>query len=135
MTYNTQEFYAINLINLSRDETFGVSVTFGFDYSLQSISLSEIPQTLSREIQKTLDDAGYRKNVSNLIVELANANTSSLDFLIFATMSSNVASDYFKLHRLIQQTCVAVANDKGWTIPFPQLTVHQAAADVGVVES
>ena len=129
MTYNTQEFYAINLINLSRDDTFGVSVTFGFDYSLQSISLSEIPQTLNREIQKTLDDSGYKKNVSNLIVELANANTSSLDFLIFATMNSKVACDYFKLHRLIQQTCVAVANEKGWTIPFPQLTVHQAAAD------
>ncbi|ASJ70761.1 hypothetical protein [Granulosicoccus antarcticus] len=127
MTYNTQEFYAINLINLSRDETFGVSVTFGFDYSLQSISLTEIPQTLEREVRKTLHDANYEMHINKLIVELANANTSSLDFLVFAMMSSTVASDYFKLHRLIQQSCVAVANENGWTIPFPQLTIHQPA--------
>jgi hypothetical protein len=128
MTYSTHDFYAINLINLSRDQTFGVSVTFGFDYSLQAISLSEIPQTLEQEISKALDNAGYKKHVDKMIVELANANTSSLDFLVFLTMSSKVASDYFKLHRLIQQTCVAVANAKGWTIPFPQLTIHQSPA-------
>ena len=124
MTYSTQEFYAINLTNLSRDKTFGVSVTFGFDYALQSISLDEVPQILKRDVQAALETAGYKKHLDKLIVELATANSSSLDFLIFATMSSEVASDFFKLNRLIQQTCVAAANANGWSIPFPQLTVH-----------
>ena len=128
MTYCTQDFYAINLINLSRDKTFGVSVTFGFDYSLQSISLDELPQILKRDVEIALDGAGYEKHVDKLIVELANANTSSLDYLVFVTMSNQVASDYFKLQRLIQQTCVSAANANGWTIPFPQLTVHQSTA-------
>lgn len=126
MTYSTQDFYCINLINLSRDKTFGVSVTFGFDYSLQSISLTEVPETLKRDIQQALEDAGYKKHLDKLIVELSSANASSLDFLVFATMSSEVASDYFKLNRLIQQTCVAAANANDWNIPFPQLTVHNA---------
>ncbi len=126
MTYSTQDFYGINLINLSRDKTFGVSVTFGFDYALQSISLTEVPETLRRDIQNALEEAGYKKQLEKLIVELASANTSSLDFLVFATMSSEVASDYFKLNRLIQQTCVAAANENDWNIPFPQLTVHTA---------
>ncbi len=128
MTYNTQEFYAINLINLSRDKTFGVSVTFGFDYNLQPISLTEVPETLKREVQSALENAGYAKHLENLIVELATANASSLDFLVFATMNSAAAKDYFKLNRLIQQTCVAVANANQWNIPFPQLTIHHSPA-------
>ncbi|MGQ7847353.1 hypothetical protein ACUNV4_22880 [Granulosicoccus sp. 3-233] len=129
MTYSTQDFYGINLINLSRDKTFGVSVTFGFDYALQSISLTEVPETLRGDVQNALEEAGYGKHLEKLIVELASANASSLDFLIFATMSSDVASDYFKLNRLIQQTCVAAANANDWNIPFPQLTIHNASAE------
>ena len=131
MTYSTRDFYCINLINLSRDKTFGVSVTFGFDYSLQSISLTEVPETLKRDIQQALEEAGYKKHLDKLIVELSSANASSLDFLVFATMSSEVASDYFKLNRLIQQTCVAAANANDWNIPFPQLTVHNANGGSG----
>ena len=126
MTYDTADFYSINLINLSREDTFGVTVTFGFDYALQSISLTEIPEALKLEVTQQLNNAGYKKHSVALLVELSEANTSSLDFLVFATFSSKVASDFYKLHRLIQQSCVAVSNNKGWTIPFPQLTVHQA---------
>ena len=127
MTYSTAEFYTINLINLSRDKTFGVSVTFGFDYALQAISLSEIPKALEDEVRRVIESEGYTNNLTSLLVELATANSSSLDFLIFATFDSKVAGDYYKLQRLLQQSCVAVSNEKGWTIPFPQLTIHRAA--------
>jgi len=126
MTYNTSDFYSINLINLSRDETFGVSVTFGFDYELQAISLTEIPKALEAQVQSVFADAGYQEHLKSLLIELSTANTSSLDFILFVTMSSKVAGDFYKLQRLLQQSCVAVSNDKGWTIPFPQLTVHQS---------
>lgn len=125
ITYTTAEFYAINLINLSRDKTFGIAVTFGFDYALQDISLTELPAALEQEVRKVFEDAGYKKDLKGLIVELATANSSSLDFLVFATLDSKVAKDFYKFTRLIQQSCVAVSNEKGWTIPFPQLTVHQ----------
>ena len=126
MTYSTADFYSINLINLSRDKTFGVSITFGFDYSLQAISLTEIPEAIEHEVNATLINAGYKKNMQTLLVELSAANSSSLDFLVFASFRSQVAKDYYKLLRLLQQACVAVSNKKGWTIPFPQLTVHRS---------
>ena len=126
MTYNTSDFYSINLINLSRDKTFGVSITFGFDYTLQNISLTDIPKALEQEVNDTLVKAGYKKNLQSLLVELSEANTSSLDFLVFASFKSQVACDFYKLQRLLQQACVAVSNEKGWTIPFPQLTVHRS---------
>lgn len=132
MTYNTSDFYSINLINLSRDETFGVSVTFGLDYELQAISLTEIPVALEAEVHAVLADAGYKKHLKSLLVELSSANASSLDFILFATLDSKVASDFYGLQRLILQSCVAVSNKKGWNIPFPQLTIHQSPAATAV---
>lgn len=132
MTYNTSDFYSINLINLSRDKTFGVSVTFGLDYELQAISLTEIPKALEAEVQSVFIDAGYKQYLKSLLVELSSANASSLDFILFATLDSKVAKDYYKFERLLQQSCVAVSNKKGWTIPFPQLTVHQSTMATAV---
>jgi hypothetical protein len=128
LTYNTSDFYAINLINLSREDTFGVSVTFGFDYALQAISLTKIPEKLYAAIESAMHEAGYSQMMKSLIVELSSANASSLDYLVFATMNSQVASDYYKLERLLQRTCISVSNDMDWTIPFPQLTVHQSVS-------
>ncbi|MFK7891799.1 MAG: hypothetical protein AB8B63_13365 [Granulosicoccus sp.] len=126
ITYDTADFYAINLLNLSRDKTFGVSITFGFDYSLQAISLTEIPATLYKAVETTLHDAGYSTLLKSLIVELSTASASSLDYIVFATMDNKAAGDFYKLERLMQQACIAVSNEQEWTIPFPQLTVHQS---------
>ena len=124
MTIPTPEFYSMSVMNLSREETFGVIVTFGFDYSLQAISLTVIPDTLRSACQAALDSAGYTKSLKSLLVEFSSAGSSSLDYLIFAQCDKSVASDYYKIERLLQQTCVAVANDKAWNIPFPQIMVH-----------
>ena len=118
------DWYSMNITNLSMGKTFGVSVTFGFDYSLQAISLTEIPTRLREAVSKALHDAGYEKHIDNIIVELMSASASSIDYLVFVSMDSKKASDFFALERLIQQTCVAVANEQGWNIPFPQMMVH-----------
>ena len=126
MTYQTCDFYAINLINLSREKTFGVSVTLGLDYSLQSISLTQIPSALKQEVESYITDAGYDKHLRSLIAEFSAAGASSLDFLVFATFDSNIAGQYYKAERLLQQACLSASNKHGWPIPFPQLTVHRA---------
>jgi len=127
LTYTTADFYAMNIINLSRENTFGVSITFGLDYSLQAISLTEIPVALESAVHEALEKKGYKSNIVGLIVELSEASASSLDYLVFVTMKSEVASDFYKIGRLLTQTCVSVSNEHGWTIPFPQLTIHQPA--------
>ena len=125
ITYPTQEFYSLKVLNFTGDESFGVSTTFGLDYSLQAISLTTVPDTLRKAVQGALDDAGYRSYQKSLLVELSSANESSLDYIVFVTVSSEIAGDYFKLQRLLVHTCVNTANANNWAIPFPQLTVHQ----------
>ena len=44
-----------------------------------------------------------------------------------ADFSGDMASRVNVLRRQIQKTCVEVCNEKGWGIPFTQITVHQAA--------
>jgi len=90
-------------------------------------------------VQGALEDAGYNKDVKNLLVELSSANESSLDYIVFVTLSSEVAADYFKVQRLLVHTCINVANANNWSIPFPQLTVHQSvdslASEPGMLNS
>jgi len=125
-TYKTADFYAINIINLSREDSFGVSTTFGLDYNLQSICLTEVPAALHQGISDALQRADFADDAIRLIVELSAANSSSLDYLVFLTISSKHAGSYYRLERLLVQTCVDVCNQKGWTIPFPQLTLHNS---------
>lgn len=134
MTYSAADFYTINLKNLSRDKTFGVAVNFGLDYSLQAISLDEIPMSLESGVRSMLAGSEYETHLKSLIVELSAANASSLDFLLFAQFDSQLAGSYFKLHRLILQACIAVSNEKGWEIPFPQLTVHTATTSSSAIQ-
>ena len=123
----TADWYAMSITNLSIGSTFGVAVTFGFDYSLQSISLTDIPRCLDESVAQALNDGGYKKYVDSVLVELKSASASSIDYLVFVAVDSKKASDYFALERLIQQTCVAVANEQGWNIPFPQMMIHHRA--------
>lgn len=123
----TSDWYGMGITNLSMGKTFGVSVTFGFDYSLQAISLTDIPRCLHESVTQALHDGDYKKFVDSVLVELKSASASSLDYLVFVSIDSKKASDYFALERLIQQTCVAVANKQGWNIPFPQMMIHHQA--------
>ena len=136
LTIPTAEFYSMSVMNLSRNKTFGIAVTFGFDYSLQHLSLKTIPETLKAGVLARLaeEDYEYGKDITNVLVELASAGASSLDFLIYTNVSCGKAADYFAIERLVQQTCVQVANEQQWLIPFPQLTLHhQAVGDDSIV--
>ncbi len=125
-SFTSADFYALPIINMSRGETFGIATTFGLDYGIQDKSLNEIPATLKSTIQKTLVELGYNDTAENLMVELNEAGASSLDYLIYAQFPSENANEYFKLRRAILQACISACNDNGWSIPFPQMVMHQA---------
>ena len=125
-TFTTADFYTLNITNLSRDESFGVAVTFGLDYSLQAISVTEIPDSLHHAITEKLNSTELGKETVSLMVELSEASASSLDYIIYGTFRKSSASSYYRIQRLVLQTCVEVSNERNWTIPFPQLTVHSA---------
>ena len=53
-------------------------------------------------------------------------NTSSLDFEARADFTGEAAPRYRELRRAMQRLLVDACTQNGWTIPFPQLTLHRA---------
>ena len=123
--YSSTDFLQLNIRNLSR-EGFGVLVVFGLDYQHQEISLDRVPERFKEGLTSAFEQADYGKDLKDLLVRFNEANASSLDYLIYATMDGRSAGSYFAIKRMIQQTCVDICNQEGWVIPFAQLTVHQA---------
>ena len=126
ITYPSSSFFGMEFYNLTMGGSFGVGSTFGIDYSHIRISLTEVPGVFKKAVAEGLRSAGLNEHVMDVLVDFKTANSSSLDFLIFVTMNSRAASSYFKIERVIQQSCVNACNEKNWDIPFPQLTIHKA---------
>lgn len=123
-TYPTIDYLGMCPENLSRG--FRVSATFGIDYEHQAISTTEVPGVFLAALEKELVSAFEYENVRSVKVEFSAAGASSLDYEIIADFSGDIASRVNTLRRMIQKVCVDVCNEKGWGIPFTQITVHQA---------
>ena len=121
-TYKTTNFLAGEPRNLSGG--FGIVVTFGIDYQHQSISTTEVPKILHHAIEKALQQDELGKHVENILVEFQEAGASSLNYVVYVTMKGKAADSYYVLNRLLQKICVDTCNERGWVIPFNQLTVH-----------
>ncbi len=120
------DFFGWSFKNLTRGETFGVVDYFGVDYQLQPLCLTEIPQRLHADISAALQKTNVAEGIKNVMVEFSSAGDSSLNYMIYVTVKSEYAKSYWKVKRVIQQTCVASCTDAGWNIPFPHLTIQQA---------
>lgn len=123
LTYKTEEFLTQSPRNLSTN--FRIKETFGIGYSHQKQSTEEIPNLLREYIQDRLIEEGYKEQLLSLKVEFALANSSSLDLLIIADFSGEIADLYNRLRRAIQRWSVDACNKYHWDIPFPQLEIHR----------
>ncbi len=117
------QFYAMSMTNLSRPGTFGVTGTFGVDYSHQYISASVIPESLNNSITQALSDSSLGYALNEVRVELAEAGDSSINYWIFVTMNSAAAFSYYRIQRLIQSACIETCTDNQWSIPFPHIAL------------
>ena len=107
---------------------FTLVTTFGIDYRHQALATREIPQQMTREIHEEMLKHVREEELKTLRVDFKEAGASSLDFLIIASFTGNVAGDYFGLSRLLQRFAVESCQRNNWGIPFPQMVVHQADA-------
>jgi len=123
-TYPINEYLSLNPENLSRG--FRVSSTFGIDYRHQAIATSEVLEILGSALEKKLFEEFGHEQVRSVNVEFKAAALSSLDYEILVDFNGELASRYRFINRLIQRVCLDVCNEHGWTIPFTQVTVHQA---------
>jgi len=133
ISYPSQNFFAMDSYNLSKGGSFGVASVFGIDYAHVDISLDTVPDVFKKAAIEGLRVAGLNEHVEDILVDFQTANSSSLDYLIYITMNSRVASSYFKISRVAQQSCVNACNENGWGIPFPQLTLHNAETQPSTV--
>jgi len=126
LTYLTSDFLSKSPRNLATN--FRIKETLGISYKLQNDSTAKIPETLQGYIQQRAEQKGYGDRLLNLRVEFAQANNSSLDLVVIADFSGELADLYNRLRRAIQRWCVDACSEYGWEIPFPQMTLHGSVA-------
>jgi hypothetical protein len=125
-TYPTGEFIEMMPENLSCG--FRIQSVFGLDYSHQSIATGEAAEYLARAIEESLVHQLGREWVTSIKVEFQAAAASSLDLVVLADFHGELASRYRFLERRLQRIWVDVCNERGWVIPFQQITVHHGPA-------
>lgn len=128
-TYQTLEFLSRRPRNLSK-KGFTIHEVFGVDYNHQKSVTHSILSSYKLGIEKAIESSDYAEHCTSLFVEFDNASASSLDFRILATFNGAVASEYFRIKRMLQKASVELANREGWIIPFQQLTVHSSETSV-----
>ena len=119
----TAQFYTMSMTNLTRLGSFGVTSCFGVDYIHQKISTIEIPTDLKHAVSAAIKDSNLADALQEVRVELAEAANSSINYWVFVTMHSTVAFSYFRVQRIIQSACIETCGRRGWTIPFPHISL------------
>lgn len=126
ITYATADFLKSTPRNLSTG--FRVEVRFGIDYRHQAEAVDIIPEKLKTHIEAGLNEMLNGKGLRNVDVDLAGTGTSSIDYDIEADIDGKYAHLFEDIEREISRLLVDACNTHDWTIPFPQLVLHQAAA-------
>ena len=120
------DYYAAGFVNLTRSKTMRITSVFGVDYNLQNIALSEVPERFQAEVQHYLETSNLGTTDIQTRVEFQRAGESSLDYIVIVKINSVASKHYYRIERYIQQACVKVCNEQGWSIPFPQVTINKA---------
>lgn len=122
----TADYFAAGMVNLTKSKQIRIISRFGIGYELQAICLDEVPETFQRFVKSHLESAGLDTKQIDVRVEFDKAGDSSLDYIVIALLGSQASKYFYRIERTIQQACVAACIEKGWEIPFPQLTIHQS---------
>ena len=124
-TFHTQEFLSQSPINLSTN--FRIKETLGISYDHLQIATTDVLAQLESYLTQRIEAEGYAETLLNLRIEFENAAASSLDVVVIADFSGQVADIYNRLRRAIQRWNVDACAEFGWTIPFPQLSIHKVS--------
>lgn len=125
--YAASDFLAMKPRNLTTG--FGHLVTIGIDYKHQAQALEEIPALLELDVRAGLEQAGYGPHVTGFFSQFKGAGESSLDLAVYAGFAGELANDFWALQRLLARLVTQSCTERGWSIPFPQRTVHIAPAE------
>ncbi len=125
VTYATADFLANTPRNLSTG--YRVEVSFGIDYKHQIDAVDEIPTKLRKHIHAGLSEMLNGKGLRGVDVDLAGTGASSIDYDIEADIAGDHAHLFEDIEREISRLLVDACNTYNWTIPYPQMVLHQAS--------
>ena len=125
VTIPTADYLGLHPRNLSQG--FRAEVVFGIDYALQSDATRAVPQRMQARVEKGLLDVLEPAQIQRIQVELREAGASSIDYEVEVDVDGSAAPQYETIKRALTRILVDACNEEGWTIPFSQLTIHQAA--------
>jgi small-conductance mechanosensitive channel len=124
-TYPTTDFLTLGVENLSSG--FRITQRFGVDYAHQALSTREIPAAMRARLETELGALTKEGQLRRVSVEFLEAASSSLDYAVLCDFDGSAAGEHNDLRRAIQRILVDACTDEGWSIPFTQVTLHQAA--------
>ena len=129
----TPDFMGLHPENLSKN--YRIVVVFGIDYAYQDICTEKVPLVFKSILQKRmLEKLEDKALLLNLNVFFHSASASSLDYRIVVDLDGSLAPRKGPLQDFIQSVCVDVCNAHDWSIPFTQITIHQADSTDSAVE-
>lgn len=100
-------------------------VVFGLDYRHQAEITSSIPQKIHQKVEALLQPR-LGKALQHLRVDFLEAADSSLNLAIIIDCGPDAGQHWLLLPRWVQTAIVDLCNQEGWSIPFPQLQIHQS---------
>ena len=121
-TIPTEDFLALHPTNLSHG--YALATTFGIDYSHQGLDYDMVANTFAECVRLKVLEHCREEEVEAVFSAFREANTSSLDYIVVAKLAGSADDRRLPLQRALQKGCLDACNQNGWTIPFPQLTVH-----------
>ncbi|MCC5846072.1 MAG: hypothetical protein JJU05_17625 [Verrucomicrobia bacterium] len=99
-------------------------ITFGVDFRHQAEAVSVIPDAMQTHLQSVLEKR-LGKALQHVQVNLCEAADSALKYGILVDCGPDAGQHWIMIPRWVQTALVDLCNQKGWTIPFPQLRIHQ----------
>lgn len=123
VTYPASGFLALHPRNLSGG--FRIASTFGIDYRHQADAPAGIPVVMRDKLRAGLPAVVGEDRLIDVEVFFSRANSSSLDFTVWADFAGAAAPDWERLPAAIQRLLLEACTEHAWIVPFPQLTLHQ----------
>ncbi len=123
--YPTNRFLQQHPRRLS--QRFRILERFGIDYRHQAIATREVPELMQAALTEALPSLLDEGQLREISVLFESAGASSLDYRIEVQLKGTAAPRSELIRAGIQRILVDASNRHGWTIPFTQITLHQAS--------
>ncbi len=125
IVYPTSDFLQQHPHRLA--ERFRIIEHFGIDYRHQTIATTEVPDLMQAALAEALPALLDEGQLQAVNVIFANVGVSSLDYRIEVRLHGSAAPRSELIRGAIQRILVDACNRHDWTIPFTQITLHQAS--------